>query len=147
MTTTNATPFRTQALAILTVQHGRDLADQISELSDFSSVNISWANIVAVARRFAAGEVNENGDLVALRTLEFELGEFLSQEFIGTRTEAHLIGQTDDEEVWDSTEVPVYSDCGEPVRPLYESLQRFSEVRQQLIDHVKAEQLCTQLLG
>jgi len=146
MTTTNATPFRTQAFAVLTVQHGRDLADKISELSDFSSVYISWANIVAVARRFAAGEVNENGDLEALRTLESGLGEFLSQELTGTRTVAHLIGQTDDEEVWDSTEVPVYSDRGELVRPLYESLQCFLKVRQQLIDHVKAEQLCAQLL-
>ena len=146
MTTKNANPFRIQALAILTVQHGRDLAEKISEISDVSSVNIPWVTMVAIARRFAAGEVNENGDLGVLRTLEFRLAELLSREFIGTRTESRLIGQTDDEEVWNSTEVPVYSDRGELVRPLYESLQRFLEVRQQLLDHVKAEQLSDQLL-
>ncbi len=43
-------------------------------------------------------------------------------------------------------EVPVYSSRREETRSVYESLERFLEFRQQLLDRAKAERLAVRLL-
>jgi len=141
---TGRSPLHT--LAILAIQQGRELSAEISAKSIVLADSIRRPTLSAVVSRLAAGEACEEDDISLLETLEEELAARVSIELISTKVEPYLVGETDDEQIWSTTEVSVYSEHGEQALLLQRSLQRFLETQQQLVDRAKAERLIGQLL-
>lgn len=138
--------FPIQARAILAVRHGRELSEQVSAMRNVPMGDLSRTSLTATLRRLAIGEVTDDRDLVVLETLQASLAERMSLEIIGSKVEPRLVGYDDDGEVWAWKEVPAYSDRGQEAQSAYQRLERFLELRQQLIDYANAERLARQLL-
>ncbi len=132
-------------LAIRAVQQGRELSAEISAKS-YILGNTTQSSLSAVVSRLAAGEACDEDDLSALKALDEELAARISIELISTKVEPLLVGETDDEQIWKTIEVSVYSDRGAHALHLQRSLQQFLETQQQLVDRAKAERLIGQLL-
>ena len=143
---TQKTNFRVQVLAILAVRHGRELGEQIANMHDAPIGDLPQSSLSAMLGRLECGEVTDGRDLIALETLKTGLAERLCLEIIGSKVQPCSVGYDEDGEIWDMIEVPVYSDRGEKAWSLYQRLERFVKVRQQLIDHANAERLAMQLL-
>ncbi len=141
---TNIIPI--QSIATLAVRLGRELGERISQMRDTPIEDISRPRLGAMLRRLQAGEVTDGQDLTTLEALQAGLAERLSQEIIGSRVEPRLIGCDQDGEIWDMTEVPVYSGRGDEASDAYDRLKRFLEVRQELLDSANAERLAYRLL-
>lgn len=138
--------FPLNAHAILAVRHGRELGEQIAGMRDAPVGDLPRSSLSAMLRRLEAGEVTDGRDLVVLEVLHAGLAERMSQEIVGSKIEPRLVGHDEDGEIWDTIESPAYSDRGEKARDAYERLERFLELRQQLIDHANAERLTARLL-
>ena len=138
--------FRVHALAILAVRHGRELGEQVDAMRNAPAGDLPRTSLAATLRRLEAGEVTDVRDLVVLEALQAGLTERMSLEIVGSKVEPLLVGHDEDGEIWASVEVPVYSGRGQEAQSTYERLKRFLEVRQQLIDHAKAERLARHLL-
>ncbi len=144
---TQKTDFRTQVLAILAVRHGREFGEKIAAMHDAPIGDLPQSSLFAMLKRLECGEVTDGRDLTAIEALRTGLAERLSQEIVGSRVEPLPVGYDEDgDEIWSMVEVPDYSDRGEKAWSLYQRLERFVEVRQQLIDHANAERLSRQLL-
>lgn len=143
---TQKTNFRTQVLAILAVRHGRELGEQIAKMHDAPIGDLPQSSLSAMIRRLDCGEVTDGRDLIALEALRLGLAERLCLEVVGSKIEARSVGYDEDGEIWDMIEVPAYSNQGEKAWSLYQRLERFVEVRQQLIDYANAERLAMRLL-
>lgn len=135
-----------QALAILAIRYGRELGEAIATMRDAPVGDLPRSCLDAALRRLESGDVTDGRDLVALEALRAGLAERLSCEITGSRIEPRLAGYDADGEIWSMTEVPVYSRCGEEARSVYELLERFGELRQELLDRANAERLTMRLL-
>ena len=134
------------ALAIRAVQQGRELSAEISAKSYVLGDTLRQSPLSAVVSRLAAGEACAEDELSALEALDEELAARISIELISTKVEPLLVGETDDEQIWKTTEVSVYSDRGAHALHLQRSLRQYLETRQQLVDQAEAERLIGQLL-
>ncbi len=137
---------RLQTLAILAVRQGRELGDQLAEMRDAPVGDLPQFCLSAMMRRFASGDVTDCRDLAALEALHIGLAERMSLEIIGSKVESHVAGHDEDGEVWSTREVHVYSDRGAKAQSIYDRLERFLAVRQQLLDRANAERLAASLL-
>ena len=137
---------RLQTLAILAVRQGRELCDQLADMRDAPVGDLPRFCLIAMMRRLESGEVTDGKDLVALNALRFGLAERMSQEIIGSKVETHFAGYDEDGEVWSAREVHVYSGRGAKAQSIYDRLERFLDVRQQLLDRANAERLAASLL-
>ncbi len=146
MASQKSNDFRIQTRAILAVRHGRELGEQVAAMRDAPTGDLPRTSLSAALRRLAAGEVTDGRDLVVLEALQTGLAERMSLETVGRKMELRLVGYDEDGELWAPVEVPAYSDRGEEARAVYNRLERFLELRQQLIDQANAERLARQLL-
>jgi hypothetical protein len=142
----NTNECRVHALATLAVRRGRELGKAIAAMRDAPVGDLPRSCLDATLRRLESGEVTDGRDLVALEDLHIGLAERLSQEIVGSRVEPRLAGYDEDGEIWSMVEVPVYSSRGEEARSVYERLESFVELRQQLLDRANAERLAMRLL-
>ena len=138
--------FTLNTRAILAVRHGRELGEQIAGMRDVPVGDLPRSSLSAMLRRLEAGEVTDGRDLVVLEALHTGLAERMSQEIVDSRVEPYVAGYDEDGEIWSAAEVPVYSARGEDARCVYERLERFLDLRQQLLDHANAERLTARLL-
>jgi hypothetical protein len=146
MTPQKPNDFRVHALAILAVRRGRELGEQLAAMCNVPTGDLPRTSLAATRRRLEVGQVTDGRDLVVFEALQTGLAERMSLELIGSKMEPQLVGHDEDGEIWASVEVPVYSDLGQETRSAYERLERFLEVRKELIDHANAERLARQLL-
>ncbi len=146
MATQKTNDMPVQTIATLAVRLGRELGERISRMRDAPTEDISRSRLGAMLRHLQTGEVTEGQDLTTLETLQEGLAERLSQEIIGSRVEPHLVGCDQDGEIWDTEEVPIYSDRGGEAWDAYVHLEHFLQVRQQLLDRANAERLALRLL-
>jgi hypothetical protein len=135
-----------QVLAVLAVRHGRELGEAIASMRSVPVGDLPRSCLDATLRRLEAGEVTDGRDLVTLEVLHVGLTERLSCEITGSKVEFRLAGCDEDGDYCDVIEVPVYSARGEEARSVYERLERFLELRQQLLDRANAERLTLRLL-
>jgi hypothetical protein len=146
MTHQETDSFRLQTLAILAVRLGRELGDQLAEMRDAPVEDLPRSYLSAMMLRLESGEVTDNRDLVALKALHFGLAARMSQEILGSKVESHISGHDEDGEVWSTREVYVYSDRGAKAQSIHDRLERFLDIRQQLLDRANAERLAASLL-
>ena len=138
--------FRLQTLAILAVREGRELGDQLAEMRDAPVGDLPQGCLSAMMRRFESGEVTDGRDLTVLEALHVGLAARMSQEILGSKVEFHISGHDEDGEVWSTREVYVYSDRGAKAQSIHDRLERFLDIRQQLLDRANAERLAASLL-
>lgn len=138
--------FHVQSTAAIAVKLGRELGERIVRMRDTPVGDLPQSCLSATLRRLENGEVTDGRDLTTLEALHFGLAERLSQEMVGSRIEPRLIGCDQDGEIWNFAEVPVYSGRGNDALHAYDLLERFLEVRQQVLDRANAEQLTLRLL-
>lgn len=135
------------ARAILAVRHGREFGELVAALRDAPIGDLPRTSMAATLSRLAAGKVTVDRDHVMLEALA-GLAERLSLEIVGRQVEHRFVGYDEDGEgVWVWEEVPAYTARGEEARSIYVRLERFLEVRQELIDPAKAERLAQHLLN
>ncbi len=146
MATQKTNDIPVQTIATLAVRLGRELGELISQMRDAPIEDISRSHFSAMLRHLETGEVTDGRDLTTLETLHTGLVERLSQEIVGSRGEPRLIGCDQDGEIWDTAEVPIYSDRGNEAWDAYMHLKHFLEVRQRLLDRANAERLILRLL-
>ena len=138
--------FQVQARALLAVRHGRELGEQIAAMRDTPTGDLPGTSLSATLRRLAAGEVTDGRDMVVFEALQSGLAARMSLEIVGSRTELRHVGYDEDGELWAPVEVTAYSDRGDEARAVHDRLERFLELRQQLLDQATAERLARQLL-
>lgn len=145
MTFKRTTKFPIHTLAILAVQHGRELGVDISTNAEVLGEIVQRPAMGAVVSRLATGELCEEHDFFILEALEDDLAKHISMELISTEVVPYLVGETDDETFWRTREVSTYSERGMQALLLQKSLQRFFETWRQLDHQVKAERLVSGL--
>ena len=138
--------FQVQARALLAVRHGRELGEQVAAMRDAPTGDLPRTSLSATLRRLAAGEVTDERDMVVFEALQNGLAARMSLEIVGSRTELRRVGYDEDGELWAPVEVTAYSDRGDEARAVRDRLERFLELRQQLLDQATAERLARQLL-
>lgn len=141
-----STTFRTQALSILAVRHGRELTEALSQLPASAFEDLTKASLSGLLRRLEAGDVANGRDLVTLETLQRNLAGQMAFHIQDVKEEPRVVGHDEQGEIWAYVDVPVYSECGEKLCNAHAELKRFLEVRQQLLDHANAEKLASRLL-
>ena len=138
--------FQVQARALLAVRHGRELGEQVAAMRDAPIGDLPRTSLSATLRRLATGEVTDGRDIVVFEALQNGLAARMSLEIVGSWTELRRVGYDEDGELWAPVEVTAYSDRGDEARAVHDRLERFLELRQQLLDQATAERLARQLL-
>jgi hypothetical protein len=146
MSTKKTSSFRTQALSVLTVRHGREVAEALRASAIRKLLHGEYKYIQAAVMRLESGEVTDERVLHPLETVREKIGQLLPAEVIGSKAEFIHAGYDSEGDIWAVATVPDYSGRGTELQAIVSKIERFLEVRQKLIDEALGERLYSSLL-